>query len=153
MKIKLLLAGIPFLCWAYQASGQAKSAYNGLPSLVWPKLMAIEVETTDDLAFKPAFNSEVRALEGKEVYLPGYIIPFQSAYKSDHIILSALPLNACFFCGKGGPETVVEVFLKEPVKYTDRPVEIKGLLKLNASNPEQMIYLLEDAKFLGEVDF
>ena len=153
MKIKLLWVAILFLCWVNQALCQAKSVYNGLPSLVWPKLMAIEVETTDDLAFKPVFSSEVRALEGKEVYLPGYIIPFQSAYKSDHIILSALPLNACFFCGEGGPETVVEVFLKEPLKYTDRPVEIKGLLKLNASNPEQMIYLLEDAKFLGEVDF
>ena len=139
--------------WAQSAVGQAKGAYNGLPSLVWPKLMAISVEETEDFGFKPVFNPEVRTLEGKEVYLPGYIIPFQSTYKSDHILLSALPLNACFFCGIGGPESVVEVFLNEPVKYTDHPVEVRGILRLNASNPEQMIYLLEDAEFLGEVDF
>ena len=149
-----MLLGVMCLWFTMHAAvGQAKNTYNGLPSLVWPKLMSITLEEKEDLTFAPVFNSEVRALQGKEVYLPGYIIPFESARKSNHLILSALPLNACFFCGKGGPESVIEVFLEDPVKYTDRPVEVRGILKLNSSNPDQMIYLLENAEFLGEVDF
>ncbi|MFM8833077.1 MAG: hypothetical protein ACKOEV_05520, partial [Cytophagales bacterium] len=62
-------------------------------------------------------------------------------------------LNACFFCGVGGPETVIEVFLKSSVTYTDKPVEIKGKLVLNDKNPDKMVYILEEAEFLGVIDF
>ena len=68
-------------------------------------------------------------------------------------MLSSMPLNACFFCGVGGPETVVEVFLTKSIIYTDKPIEVKGKLVLNNSNPDKMIYLLESAEFLGAVEF
>lgn len=92
-------------------------------------------------------------LAGKEIVLPGYIIPFQNGMKDSHFMLSSLPINACFFCGVGGPEGVVEVFLRKPITYTDKPVEVKGRLVLNDSNPDKMIYILENAEFLGEIDF
>ncbi len=66
-------------------------------------------------------------------------------------MLSSLPLNACFFCGVGGPETVVEVFTTKSVTYTEKPIEIQGTLMLNDRNPDQMIYILENAVILGEV--
>jgi hypothetical protein len=53
----------------------------------------------------------------------------------------------------GGPETVIEVFLKSAVTYTDKPVEIKGKLVLNDQNPDKMVYILEEAEFLGAVEF
>jgi len=81
------------------------------------------------------------------------MVPFENGMKGTHFILSSLPLNACFFCGVGGPETVVEIFLKNAVTYTDKPVEIKGKLILNDSNPDKMVYVLEEAEFLGAVEF
>lgn len=133
---------------------KAQSVYTGFPSLVWPKLYTITFQKDPNGEFdKPVFTKEVKALAGKEVVLPGYIIPFQGVTKESHFMLSSLPINACFFCGVGGPEGVVEVFLTKSMPYTDKPVEIKGKLVLNDSNPDQMIYVLVNAEFLGEIDF
>ena len=68
-------------------------------------------------------------------------------------MLSSLPLNACFFCGVGGPETVVEVRLTKKTSFIDKPIEVKGVLKLNDDDPDQMIYVLEEAEVLGTIDF
>ncbi|MCU0355631.1 MAG: DUF3299 domain-containing protein [Cytophagales bacterium] len=100
----------------------------------------------------PVFSADVKAMSGKVVTLPGYIIPLdgiEGAFKADHFVLSSLPVEACFFCGVGGPETVAEVQMKSPVEYTKKPVRLKGKLTLNADDPYRMIYILEDAEFVG----
>lgn len=133
-----------------------KSTYKGFPSLVWPKLYDIQFQKAKDKLGeydKPVFSAGAKSLNGKSVTLPGYMVPFESGIKGDHFMLSSMPLNACFFCGVGGPETVVEVFLKSQLTYTEKPVQIKGVLKLNDSNPDKMIYLLENAEYDGDVDF
>jgi hypothetical protein len=129
-----------------------KSKYQGLPSLLWPKLYTTQFQKEKDFD-KPIFSKEVLALANKIVILPGYMVPFENGMKGTHFMLSSLPLNACFFCGVGGPETVVEIFLAEPIAYTDKPVEIKGKLILNDTDPDKMIYQLVGAEFLGAVEF
>lgn len=132
-----------------------KSAYKGFPSLVWPKLYDITfVKGQDDLGEfdKPVFTEAVKALRNKTVVLPGYMVPLDNT-TSTRIMLSSLPLNACFFCGVGGPETVVEVNLKQKTAWIEKPVEIKGTLRLNDQDPDQMIYVLEDAEILGPIEF
>ena len=96
---------------------------------------------------------EALALAGKEITLPGYMVPFENGMKGSHFILSSLPLNACFFCGVGGPESVVEVFLTDAIPYTDKPIEVKGTLYINTTDPDQMIYVLKNAVLLGEIEF
>ncbi|HEY9045915.1 MAG TPA: DUF3299 domain-containing protein [Ohtaekwangia sp.] len=138
---------------ALSAYSQKKAAYKGFPSLVWPKLYNITfVKAQDRLGEvdKPVFTDAVRALNGKQVTLPGYMVPFENGMKGNHFMLSSLPLNACFFCGVGGPETVVEVFSTKAVSYTEKPIEIQGKLMLNDKNPDQMIYILENAEVIGE---
>jgi hypothetical protein len=136
---------------------QEKNIYKGFPSLVWPKLYDISYKkATDDLGEfdKPMFSTAVRSIEGKSIVLPGYMVPFKDGLsKGSVFILTSLPLNACFFCGVGGPETVIEVRLNKTISYTEKGIEVKGVLKLNDSDPDQMIYILEDAEFLGEIDF
>lgn len=138
------------------AQPKPKSVYKGFPSLVWPKLYTIQyipaAEDFDGLD-KPIFSDAVKALNGKSVTLPGYLVPFEDgAQKSNHFMLSSLPINACYFCGGGGPETVVEVFTLELIPFTEKPIEIKGTLFLNDKNPAQMIYMLTSAESLGIID-
>ena len=141
------------VCVFFSSSVYAqKSVYKGLPSLIWPKLYSITYQKKDETD-KPIFTKEVLALANKQITLPGYMVPFENGLKGIHFMLSSLPLNACFFCGVGGPETIVEIFLTEPISYTDKPVEIRGKLILNDKNPDKMIYILEKAEFLGAVDF
>lgn len=130
--------------------------YKGFPSLVWPKLYNIKFTKQRDAAGeydKPIFTPAVRAIENKSVVLPGYMVPLENETTSSRIMLSSLPLNACFFCGVGGPETVVEVILKTSTRYIEQPIQVKGTLRLNDSNPDEMIYVLENGEVLGTVDY
>lgn len=146
---------IVLLIFSSQAFSQ-KFTYQGYPSLIWPKLYDIEydnkVEFIGDFG-KPVFSTAVKSLSGKTITLPGYMMPFESGMRASHFMLSATPIYACFFCGAGGPESVVEVYLNKPVNYTEKIVEVRGKLKLNDTNPEHMFYILEDAEFLGVIDF
>lgn len=151
---KALIVTLVFSGIALSGFSQKTSTYKGFPSLVWPKLYNIKFEKTKDRlgdVDKPIFTDAVKALNGKKITLPGYMVPFENGIKGNHFMLSSLPLNACFFCGVGGPETVVEVFSTKPVTYTEKPIEIQGTLMLNDRNPDQMIYILENAVILGEV--
>ena len=133
-----------------------KSTYKGFPSLVWPKLYNITFEKGKDAlgSFdKPVFTPAVKAMNGKSIILPGYMVPFEGGMKGNHFMFSSMPLNACFFCGVGGPETVVEVFSSGTINYSEKPIEIKGILRLNNTDPDKMIYMIENAEILGEVGF
>ena len=139
------------------AQSKAQNTYKGLPSLVWPKLYDIRFEKAKDNLGeyeKPIFSQAAKSLEGKVVTLPGYMIPFDNgAMKGTKFMFSSLPINACFFCGVGGPESVVEVISKAPLSWNEKPIELKGVLRLNDKDPDRMIYRIEQAEFIGEAEY
>ncbi|MFP4089082.1 MAG: hypothetical protein ACLFUB_14175 [Cyclobacteriaceae bacterium] len=129
-------------------------AQEAIDNKVWKALAGVTYKITEDEygeLYVPQFSEEAKSLEGKVVTVPGYIIPFEGLFKPEHVIVSSLPLASCFFCGSGGPETVMEVYLKEPIDYTEAVVAFKGRLKLNDKDYEQLMYILEDAELVGEV--
>jgi hypothetical protein len=147
---------IVFVMMLFAAGAGAQNRpYAGLPSLIWPKLYDVQfVKAKDKLGEfdKPVFSAGAKALKDKRVTLPGSMVPFETGMRGAHFMFSSMPLNACFFCGVGGPETVIEVFVRSPVSFADKAVEVSGVLKLNDTNPDQMIYVLEDAQILGPVE-
>lgn len=98
---------------------------------------------------RPSFPPSLQQLEGKEVLISGYLVPIDPALNM--YALSRYPLATCFFCGKAGPETVMEiVFLDYPGRLvTDRYVILKGILRLNDSDSGRLYYRLENARFHG----
>ncbi|GHB42862.1 hypothetical protein GCM10008106_24910 [Mongoliitalea lutea] len=119
---------------------------------VWRDLSEVTYKIGQDEfgeLYIPVFGSKIKNLEGKVVEADGFIIPFEGMFKPEHIILSSLPLAECFFCGSGGPETVMEVMLKNPIKYTSKKVRVKGKLTLNDKDPEKLMYILVDAELLS----
>jgi hypothetical protein len=96
----------------------------------------------------PVFGKEVKALEGKEVTVKGYIIPTDGYKSQTAFVFSAFPYNMCFFCGGAGPETVIEVNTKLPITYTSEPIYLKGILRLNGADVNRLIYSLEKAEKL-----
>jgi hypothetical protein len=118
---------------------------------VWNTLSKITFKKEYDelLGFKvdvPVFSEEVLALENQEVIIKGYIIPVEGYKSHKEFIFSAFPYNLCFFCGGAGPETVMEVFAIESVKYTTDPIYLKGKLELNASDINRLKYALNNAE-------
>lgn len=120
---------------------------------VWKTLAKITYKKEFDelMGFKidkPVFSDKVYALEGKEVEIKGYIIPVEGYKSHSEFIFSAFPYNMCFFCGGAGPETVMEVKSKEPVKYTAEQIILKGKLELNADDINRLMYILTDAEMI-----
>jgi len=99
-----------------------------------------------EYVFDPTFSEKVTALQGKEITVEGYFVPF-APEDDDYIILSKFPMSSCFFCGGGGPESVVEVnFKKDPGKFqVDDIITVRGKLKLNKDDPDHINFILTDA--------
>ena len=96
----------------------------------------------------PEFDEAIRAYEGKEISVRGHYLPIEVSKNS--IVVSKFPYASCFFCGGGGPESVVEVaFLQKPRKFkTDEIIIVKGKLKLNSADVDHMNFILTEAELL-----
>ena len=103
------------------------------------------VPDLDMYYWKPTFGASVKALEGKEVYITGYVIPVD--LDENFYVVSRYPYAQCFFCGGAGPESVVDLrFTGKNRRYkTDERLTFKGRLKLNATDVYQMNYILDGA--------
>jgi hypothetical protein len=115
----------------------------------WKVLSGLTYDKSEDQygeIYVPKFSEDIKKLNGKTIVLEGYVVPFEGLFDPKKIIVSALPIASCFFCGGSGPETVAEVYLKDPVKYTAKPVRVTGRLELNSKDANQLMYILRDAK-------
>ncbi len=94
----------------------------------------------------PNFSAELKALEGKEIVMEGYYVPF-APEDGEYIIISKFPMSQCFFCGGGGPESIAEVnFSKPQSKFqVDDLIMVKGHLKLNADNMDHINFIVDQA--------
>ncbi len=115
----------------------------------WDVLNRVEVKNTVSGGFNATFAKEIKALEGKKVELKGYMIPLSQTTEHTSFILSALPANACFFHGEGGPGTVVEVNSLKPVPHSYNRITMTGILRLNKDNDEHMIFILDKAEVVA----
>lgn len=100
-------------------------------------------EKLGEYLFYPKFSDDLKALEGKEISLEGYFVPF-APENGNYIVLSKYPMSQCYFCGGGGPETIAEVqFVKSPGKFkVDDLILVKGKLKLNTDDPDHINFIL-----------
>ncbi len=120
---------------------------------MWEVLSDVRFETKKDefsgmVVEVPVFGEDIKALNGKKIIIKGYLLP-ETGYKTHkEFILSALPYNLCYFCGKAGPETVMQVYAKDAVKYSNKMIELEGVLKLNFIDPYDLPYHLEDARLI-----
>lgn len=132
------------------ASLQAQKSNS---STIWKDLAKITFKKQYDemLGFKvdvPVFSEDLKKMAGKVVEVKGYVIPVEGYKSHKEFVFSAYPYNMCFFCGGAGPETVMEVYAKEPIKYSADPIIIKGKLELNDSDVNRLIYSLSDAELV-----
>jgi hypothetical protein len=99
----------------------------------------------------PKFPDELKAYEGKIVTVSGFYIPLDMN-NANIAIVSKFPMAECFFCGGAGPESIVVGYLKtKPGKRfkTDEIVKIRGKLKLNEEDIEELNFILMDAELVN----
>lgn len=140
--MKLLFNAFLLVC-SFSAFAQFEDSSGN-----WRKMADVKYEVAEDEygeIYVPRFGEEVKKMEGERVSLKGFIIPFEGMFEPKRIILSSLPIAACFFCGGSGPETVAEAYLSEEIEYTSKPVTVTGELVLNSTDYNQLMYILKDA--------
>ncbi|MEM6317459.1 MAG: hypothetical protein AAF960_07295 [Bacteroidota bacterium] len=119
--------------------------------LTWQLLMDIQYRLRyfcelDTEIFASVFPEAIRDLEGKEVIIEGFIIPFDE--QGELLALSNNPYAACFFCGKASPASVMSLYLKNKGEHfkADDFKKFKGTLRLNSDDPNEFYYILDNAK-------
>lgn len=109
----------------------------------WKTLAQVELVKMKD-RYVPQFSSNIAALDRKQVKMQGFMLPLQMGDKQSHFVLSAMPVT-CAFCMPGGPESLVEVKSKQPVKYTFEPLTMTGKLEVLKDDPTGVFYRLTEA--------
>ena len=94
--------------------------------------------------FVPQFSKGVSVLDQKEVKLQGFMMPLDMGEKQKRFLLVALP-PSCAFCLPSGPDQMVEVVAKTPVKYGFDPIVISGKFVVLKDDPMGLYYRLTDA--------
>jgi hypothetical protein len=148
MKPAVLVFALALSLSAFAQTPPDPSQVKPLPErkdvVSWKLLAQVELVKMKD-KFVPQFSTGVAALDKKEVKVQGFMMPLEMGDKQTHFILSAMPVS-CAFCMPGGPEQLVEVKTKAPVKYTFEPVVLTGKLAVLKDDPTGVFYRLTDAK-------
>jgi len=146
----LLLSTLAFPALAQHQMPQGADA-NAFKPLVerkdvvsWKTLAQVELVKMKD-RYVPQFASSVTSLDQKQVKMQGFMLPLQMGDKQSHFVLAAMP-QTCSFCMPGGPESMVEVKTKAPVKYTFDAVVLSGKLSVLKDDPTGIFYRLIDAE-------
>jgi hypothetical protein len=147
---KIILSSflLAFYCTTYS---QQAVTWQLLSKIKW---ISTYVPSMDGFYDLPRFSKEIKALDGKEISIKGFYMPIDASGKV--FALSANPSNMCFFCGGAGYESVIEVIPKTgytELKHikTDKYIEVKGILKLNKSDPNHLMYILKDVELIAVI--
>ncbi len=118
---------------------------------LWVTLSLVTFQSIYDPEFameikKPKVSAAVEKLDGTQIEIEGYIIPLTGQVTQSHFMLSKFPQSTCFFCGKAGPESAMQVFMKDNVKIkiSERKVRVKGTLLVNPKDVNSLLYTMED---------
>ncbi len=96
----------------------------------------------------PEFSRDIITLDKRDVRVQGFMIPLDMGDKQTRFLLSAVPPH-CAFCMPAGPDSVVEVIAKTPVKYGFEPIVVSGRFAVIADDATGVLYRLTDAVFAG----
>jgi uncharacterized protein len=109
----------------------------------WSVLTAVKTKNEKNRIL-PVFNLDQMALNQKTQRIQGFMMPLDPGEKQKHFLLSSVPLT-CAFCLPGGPESMVEVKTKTPVKYSMEPVVVEGRFLVLNDDSYGLYYRITDA--------
>jgi uncharacterized protein len=109
----------------------------------WSVLTSVKTKTEKN-KITPVFSMDQLALNQKSQRIQGFMMPLEPGEKQRHFLLTSVPMS-CSFCVPGGPESMVEVRTKTPVKYTLEPVVVEGKFAVLNDDSYGLYYRITDA--------
>jgi hypothetical protein len=121
----------------------------------WDTLGKLDVKTQViaplQARFHTDYSKEIKALDGQEVKLMGFIYPLEGGLEHKRFLLTAWP-PSCPFCLPAGPSQMVEVLCEEPVQFTEGAILMAGKFEVLADDPSGMYYRMRAAKEVERYD-
>ncbi len=109
----------------------------------WSVLTDVKTKTEKNRVL-PVFSVSQTSLHQKTQRIQGFMMPLEPGTSQRHFLLSSVPLT-CSFCSAGGPESMVEVRTKTPVKYGMEPVVVEGKFSVLNDDSYGLYYRMTDA--------
>lgn len=91
------------------------------------------------------FPAALQALDGKEVTLQGYMLPYRDAPAHREFLLGGLRIH-CAGCLARDLNRIAAVKTRKPVDFTEMPLLLRGRLVLLEDEASPLFYRLENAK-------
>lgn len=92
----------------------------------------------------PVYPMAVMALNHKTQRVQGFMLPLDAGEQQRHFLLASVP-PSCPFCTPGGPESMIEVRTRTPVKYSQSAVVVEGTFIVLMDDPTGLYYRMTDA--------
>ena len=112
-------------------------------ALSWEMLTDVKVQS-GKTGIVPVFTAAQAALDQKTQRVQGFMMPLEPGDKQKHFLLTSVPMT-CSFCVPGGPESMIEVKTKVPVKYTLDAVLVEGKFVVLRDDSYGLYYRMTDA--------
>ena len=153
-KTRIILALLTLLC-STATFGQSEKGHievhKPLMTDVWKTfdMLLYKVEKKNGKTiYTPFFPASLKALDGKTVTIPGYMVPKNSSRKHSNFFFSVLPIFQCMFCGQNGIPAMVEISMKngEKLSFSEDIISVSGTVRLNPSDVNHAEIQIVEAK-------
>lgn len=91
------------------------------------------------------FPAALRQLDGRQVVLSGFMMPFRDGAAHSEFMLGAMQFH-CSSCMLGDLRRIVAVKAAQPIAQADRPVTVRGTLRLLEAETSPLYYRLDAAQ-------
>lgn len=105
-------------------------AASSAQALSWAALGRVRMQGN-----RPQFDAAVQRLHGRQVTLQGFMLPLEQTPRQTMFLLTAVPMQDCFYCIPSGPESFVEIRLAQPVPFSYNRITVTGRFETLASDP------------------
>jgi uncharacterized protein len=109
----------------------------------WKLLSSVQTRSEKN-RIAPVFPEAVTAMNDKTVRVQGFMMPLEPGERQKHFLLSAVP-TTCSFCLPAGPQGLIEVRSKIPVKYSIEAVVVEGKFAALTNDQYGLFYRVTEA--------
>jgi uncharacterized protein len=109
----------------------------------WKLLSSVQTKVEKNRV-APVFPDSVTAMNDKTVRVQGFMMPLEPGERQKHFLLSSVP-TTCGFCVPAGPQGLIEVRSKVPVKYSIDAVVVEGKFAAVTNDPYGLFYRVTEA--------
>jgi tetratricopeptide (TPR) repeat protein len=115
---------------------------DGINTMPWSVL----AETSLDRNYRPTFMKYLQDLDGKQVALTGFMQTFGDELEASSFMLIEYPVG-CWYCEVPPIQGIILVELPpdQAASYRRSLVKVTGKLTLNATDPENFLYIISRA--------